>query len=237
MLLGTVMLAALSGGLAGPEAALGVIPTVAEQAELSGISAVIFAGFALLAALPGLRWPRIGLLVLVLAGLPMLGALRPAPEHAERPPDLILITLDTVRADVFDFIGGEIPVAQTPNLSALAARSQVFTQAFSPAAITAPAHTSLLSGLHPLRHGILINGAQLPEEIPWIPEQLQAAGWHTEAWVSTAILDPALGFGRGFSRYDAVFEERIAAAHSLLPDPERTGFSRRGTDTIAAALT
>lgn len=236
VLLGTVLLAALSGSTAGLGPADGVIPTAEELDALARISAGAFAAAAFLLALPGLRWPRVGLGVLLLAGLSLAVGQRPEAAVSVRPPDLILITLDTVRADALDFIGGDVETARTPNLSALAARSRVFRQAFSPAAITGPAHTSLLSGLHPLQHGVLLNGAALPSEMPWIPEQLQDAGWHTEAWISAAILDPGLGFGRGFTRYDAVFEERISAAHPLLPDPERTGFSRRGAETVAAAL-
>ncbi len=236
VILGAVLLAALTGLTAGPGASDGVIPTAAELDALSRISAAAFAAVAFLLALPGLRWPRVGQAVLLLAGVSLGVGLLPGDALGERPPDLILITLDTVRADAFDFTGGDVETARTPNLSALAAQSRVFRQAFSPAAITGPAHTSLLSGLHPLRHGILLNGAALPADIPWVPEQLQEAGWHTEAWISAAILEPGLGFGRGFSRYDAIFEERIAAAHPLMPDPERTGFSRRGAQTVAAAL-
>ena len=236
MILGAVLLAAFSGFTAGPGPADGVIPTAEELDALARISAGAFAAAAFLLALPGLYWPRVGLGVLLLAGLSLAVGQRPGAAVEARPPDLILITLDTVRADALDFIGGDVETARTPNLSALAARSRVFRQAYSPAAITGPAHTSMLSGLHPLQHGVLLNGAALPTDVPWIPEQLQDAGWHTEAWISAAILEPGLGFGRGFTRYDAVFEERIPAAHPLVPDPDRTGFSRPGTQTVAAAL-
>jgi arylsulfatase A-like enzyme len=234
VLLGTVLLAALSGYRSGLPLEAGVIPTLSEQLELAWISAGALAVAALLLALPGLRWPRAGVVVLLLAALSLL---RDGPAALQsRPPDLILITLDTLRGDVLDFIGGELPTARTPALSALAARGLSFRAAFSPAAITGPAHASLLSGLHPLTHGVLVNGAPLPEGISWMPERLAAAGWYTEAWVSAAILEPSLGFGRGFHRFDAVFEDRIAQAHPLLRDPERTGFSRSCDQTVSAAI-
>ena len=230
-----VVLASLGGQWIELPARAGVILTDVEMAEASRITALIFGGLALVLGLPGLRWPRIGSGVVLLAGFSVLAGLRPGVETSVRPPDLILITLDTVRADAFDFTGGEVVTAATPSMSALAHRSQVFRQAYSPAAITGPAHTSLLSGQHPLTHGVLLNGEVMPE-VPWVPTLLQAAGWHTEAWVSAAILEPSLGFGRGFSRFDSAFEERIFAAHPLLPAPDKTGFSRRGAQTLAGML-
>jgi len=236
ILLATVALAGLAGLSLSLPVELGVVPTAEEAESLRHLSAALLAAAAALVSLPGLRWPRLGLAVLGVSGLSLLLSLRPAPAFVHRPPDLILITLDTVRADAFSFVNGDVPAANTPQLTALAARGLVFRQAFSPAAITGPAHASLLSGLHPLTHGILLNGAPLPADLPWVPERLQEAGWYTEAWVSAAILEPSLGFGRGFSRYDSIFEDRLTAALPLWPAPERTGFSRPGAQTVAAAL-
>ena len=242
-----LLCAALAGGVgwwlgaAWPQT-MGVILTAAERAEagrlLAGAGAV---GGGLLGALLARRWRW-----LVALGLVVLGAVwrgteaRPAAQP--RGPDLLLITLDTARADHFDFIGGDVMAAHTPALSALAERAVVFTEAFSPVAITGPAHTSMLSGQHPLSHAVLRNGVAVPEALPWVPEQLQQAGWSCEAWVSAAVLDASLGFARGFSRYDSAFADRLALGHPLLASlgEDRRGssarFSRAGAQTVAAVL-
>ena len=61
-------------------------------------------------------------------------------------PDILLLTLDTLRADHLDFNGGDVQPAITPHLSALAARSTVYRQAFAPMGLTGPSHTTMLTG-------------------------------------------------------------------------------------------
>ena len=142
ILLATVALAGLAGLSLSLPVELGVVPTAEEAESLRHLSAALLAAAAALVSLPGLRWPRLGLAVLGVSGLSLLLSLRPAPAFVHRPPDLILITLDTVRADAFSFVNGDVPAANTPQLTALAARGLVFRQAFSPAAITGPAHAA-----------------------------------------------------------------------------------------------
>src|SRR5215218_1303197 len=102
--------------------------------------------------------------LLALAALPLAAVLavavvRPAPKPAAPapaapagPPSVVLLTLDTTRADALGAYGGK--VARTPTLDALAARGTRWTGAVSPVPLTLPAHVSLLTGLVPPEHGI-----------------------------------------------------------------------------------
>ena len=67
----------------------------------------------------------------------------------------------------------------------------------------------MLSGLDTARHGVKVNGQHVPDDVPWIPEMLQKAGWVTQAFVSAGVLDGDLGFARGFDRYDSTFGGRL----------------------------
>ncbi len=133
-------------------------------------------------------------------------------------PDVVLITLDTLRADALPgWVAGRspLPALPTPALDGLAARGRVFAAAHSPATLTGPAHTSLLSGLDPAAHGVVRNGQAVPATIPWLPAALARAGYHTTAWTAAAVLGPGLGFGRGIHDLDHQLW-RIPAQHRLL---------------------
>jgi arylsulfatase A-like enzyme/tetratricopeptide (TPR) repeat protein len=116
-------------------------------------------------------------------------------------PFVLLITLDTTRADHLEPYGAED--VETPALSRLADNGIVFERAFATAPVTAPAHASLLTGLYPQRHGVLNNSTHyLPEEIPTLAEKLSEAGYRTAAFVSTVILERRYGLNQGFAVYD-----------------------------------
>jgi len=118
-----------------------------------------------------------------------------------RSPNVVLITLDTTRADHLGCYGAD--AAETPNLDALAAEGVVFAQAQSPAPMTVPAHASLMTGLVPRRHGARDNALYpLPEEVPVLAELLAAHGYDTAAFVSSVVLDRRAGVSRGFRVYD-----------------------------------
>lgn len=115
-------------------------------------------------------------------------------------PDLLLVTLDTVRADMPGSYGGP---AKTPRLDRLAADGVRFTQALSPVPLTLPAHASLLTGRDPNEHGLRDNGqGALAPSIPTLAERLRAAGYATVAVVGSRVLDRRFGLGRGFDVYD-----------------------------------
>ena len=115
-------------------------------------------------------------------------------------PDLLLVTLDTTRADVLGCYGGP---AKTPRLDALAAAGLRFSHAFTPVPLTLPAHASLLTGLDPNQHGLRDNGlGALAVAIPTLTEELRGAGYATAAVVGSRVLDRRFGLDRGFERYD-----------------------------------
>jgi choline-sulfatase len=139
----------------------------------------------------------------------LLSLLVAAATHAAAAdrPNIVLVTLDTTRADRMGFLGSTRGL--TPSLDALAAQGTVFAQAFSQAPITTVSHATILSGTYPQSHGVNDFGVPLPASVPWIPELLGKGGYHTAAFVGSLILDPrgglAPGFDRGFEVYDAGF--------------------------------
>jgi choline-sulfatase len=112
-----------------------------------------------------------------------------------------LISIDTTRADrlgCYGFAGGS-----TPNLDRWASAGVLFENAVTPAPVTLPAHTSLLTGLLPRHHGVRDNGIyRVPDDVPTLASALRQAGYDTAAVVGSAILDRQYGLGRGFERYD-----------------------------------
>src|SRR6185436_16010410 len=141
----------------------------------------------------------------------------PNAERAVSPPSILLITLDTTRADA---VGYESKGPETPNLDALALRGLRFTQAYTTAPQTFPAHASMLTGLYPKDHGVRENGRTLSETAPPEREPLAAllakGGYRTAAFVSGFPLARSFGLAPGFETYDDDFgagkAERSAAA-------------------------
>ncbi len=116
-------------------------------------------------------------------------------------PDVLLVTLDTLRTDRVGAYGHE--GGATPRLDALAARGTLFEQAYSPAPMTLPAHASLMTGLLPPEHGARVNGLhRLADDVPTLAERLSAEGFRTGAFVAAFVLDEQFGLARGFDVYD-----------------------------------
>jgi arylsulfatase A-like enzyme/Flp pilus assembly protein TadD len=125
------------------------------------------------------------------------------------PPNVILITLDTTRADRMGFLRSDRGL--TPNLDALARDAVVFSRAYAQVPLTTPSHAALLTGTYPQFNHISDLGAPLSADIPYLPDILRRRGYHTAAFVGAYILDPkvqARGFDRGFETYDAKFHRR-----------------------------
>jgi len=140
------------------------------------------------------------------------GALLPkaarAPSAA-KPPNILLITIDTTRADRMGFLGSKRGL--TPNLDALAKQSVIFTRAYAQVPLTTPSHAVLLTGTYPQFNHVEELGATLGKDLPYLPDLLRSHGYHTAAFLGSSILDPAgsaPGFERGFDVYDAHFHER-----------------------------
>ena len=114
--------------------------------------------------------------------------------------NVLLITIDTLRADALGSYGGR---ASTPNLDRLAAGGARFTFAHAHTVVTLPSHASILSGRYPYEHGIRDNtGYRFDPKQPTLATVLGARGFSTGAFIGGFPLDRRFGLGRGFSRYD-----------------------------------
>src|SRR5437867_2901705 len=156
----------------------------------------------------------------------------PTSASRTKPPNIVLITLDTTRADRMGFLGSKRGV--TPNLDHLAKQGIVFSRAYSHVPLTPPSHATILTGTYPQFNHLTYMGEPLTKDLPYIPEILHRRGYHTAAFVGSMILDPknvtAIGFERGFDTYDAGFHQRVGKEdryHSV---------ERRADDVVSHAL-
>lgn len=116
------------------------------------------------------------------------------------PPDVIVISVDTLRADHLPTYGYPRPTA--PHIDALARTALVFERAYAEAPHTLPSHASLFTGLYPGRHGVLDRGDTLAPEVPTLAELLAAQGYQTAAFTSCYFLTPEFRLERGFAHYE-----------------------------------
>ncbi len=133
----------------------------------------------------------------------LIVALPRAQQNAR--PNVLLVTLDTFRADRVGAYGYKL--ASTPHLDRLAREGVRFADATTQAPLTAPAHAALLTGLYPTRLGVKDNASSpLPASSQTLAESLEASGYRTGAFVGAFILDRPYGFAQGFDHFDATFE-------------------------------
>ncbi|MCB9672506.1 MAG: sulfatase-like hydrolase/transferase [Alphaproteobacteria bacterium] len=124
-----------------------------------------------------------------------------APVAPPSHPDVVLVTLDTTRADRLAPYG--FSMARTPNLSDMARDGTLFEHHYTTAPITLPAHISVMTGLVPPRHGVRDNGVYaLPDQATTLAEMLKAQGYATGAFVSAMVLDSTYNLDQGFDVYD-----------------------------------
>jgi arylsulfatase A-like enzyme len=138
------------------------------------------------------------------------------PLERDPRPSLILISLDSVRADFVGAYGPRLPHAggrsPTPSLDRLAAEGVVYEDARSTTSWTLPAHVSLLTGVPELVHGVEQDGQSIPPGLHTLAEVLRGAGYRTHGVYSGPYLDPRYGFARGFERYEAGYGPALARA-------------------------
>lgn len=115
---------------------------------------------------------------------------------------VILLTVDTLRADRVGLHRSPSAGTLTPNLDRLAESSVVFTDARSPAPWTLPSFASILSGLDPAVHGTLHREDVFPERLTTFTERLRAAGYRTSAIGRNPFLAPRANLDKGFDRYE-----------------------------------
>jgi arylsulfatase A-like enzyme len=149
-------------------------------------------------------------IALAAAALATVGSRR----HPPRPPNVVVIVIDTLRADHLPLYGYQRDTA--PFLSALAADSVVFTAAESTSAWTAPATASLFTSLYPFQHDVVtgfmvaqslqgqpevVELDRLPDEVATLPEVMNAAGYSTFGLTANINIGEPMGFARGFDRF------------------------------------
>jgi len=146
-------------------------------------------------------------------------------------PNVVLITLDTTRADRMGFLGSKLGL--TPNLDVLAHDSAVFTHAYAQAPLTSVSHATILTGTYPQFHQVLDFPMPLVKEVPYAPDILHGQGYHTAAFIGSIALDPsgAPGFNRGFDLYDAGYQHEGFANQTRYQTVER-----RGGEVVERAL-
>jgi arylsulfatase A-like enzyme/tetratricopeptide (TPR) repeat protein len=155
--------------------------------------------------------------------LTVAGLLRPAP------PNLLLISIDTLRADHLGCYGDR--QADTPRLDALASQGLRFTDAVTVAPLTLPAHSSLMTGRFPAHHGVRDNGGYyLGDDEVTLAEVLRSRGYRTGGFVSAFVLDSRWGIGQGFDRYFDDFDLSKYEGKGM------DAVQRRGDETVAKAL-
>ena len=143
------------------------------------------------------------------------------------PPNLLLITIDTLRADHLSCNGAQN--VATPNLDRLAADGVNFTRARSPVPLTLPSHASILTGNYPPTHGIRDNASsRLAESQLTLSEALRSKGIETSAFVGSFVLDRRFGLDQGFDTYD----DQVAAAPEELESLE----AERSADDVFSAF-
>ena len=119
-------------------------------------------------------------------------------------PNVLLVTLDTTRADHLACYG--YTGASTPNLDAAAGRGVLFEQAATAAPLTLPSHSTIMTGMYPTFHGVRVNGnTALGDDQTTLAEVLSARGYATGAFIAAFVLDGRWGLKQGFDHYDDKF--------------------------------
>ncbi len=152
-----------------------------------------------------------------------------APSPQKKPYNVVLISLDTVRADALGYTGSAL--AQTPNIDRMAHEGFYFTQAVSTNSLTTPAHSSLLTGRYPTAHDVHNNGVYaLPASETTLAEFLKEHGYNTAAHVGAFPVSRRFGLAQGFDLYD----DRTELPEQEKDAPFRMGaFAQRSAGAVA----
>ena len=197
----------------------GPMPKVVQAAALA---AVVLAAFAIWRALRGadarrtpLTRPVVTAIVVVLVAAAWAGGTRLVPTPAPAPlvarpsgadvPNVLLIMVDTLRADHLSCYGGS-PVP-TPHIDQLATGGLRYANTFSQASWTRPSVATILTGLYPSSHGAVHKADRLPDRVDTLAEMLQRGGYRTVGFANNANVSAAFNFQQGFDEY-----------HYLAPD-------------------
>jgi arylsulfatase A-like enzyme/Tfp pilus assembly protein PilF len=131
--------------------------------------------------------------------------LRARALHRLHGMNLLLVTLDTTRADRLGCYG--YGGAETPVLDGIARDGVLFERCITPTAFTLPSHSSIMTGLYPMFHGVRLNGGvALADTHPTLAERLTESGYRCGGFVGAFVLDSRWGLNQGFQTYDDDFE-------------------------------
>ncbi len=155
------------------------------------------------------------------------GAAAVMPVHPFKGPNVLLITIDTVRADHMSLYGYNRPT--TPRIDRFAAGARVFDRAYATSPLTSPSIVSILSGYYPYTHRIRLLWQKVDPKTVTIADRLRQMGYETAAVVSNIVLsDKAIGLGDRFDHYDDAVDE---------PEPHRPAMlERKASRTTDAAI-
>jgi arylsulfatase A-like enzyme len=158
---------------------------------------------------------------------PRVPLFTPPPRSTARVRNVVLVTIDTLRADHLSLYG--YPRRTTPHIDAFAAASTTYDNAYATATFTSPSILSLLTGLYPPSHGVRFLRQPRPPQVWTLPGHLRGLGWHTAAVVSNWVLKgSASGLAGEFDVYDDQMTE---------PEPNRPEVLERNAErTTDAAL-
>jgi len=155
---------------------------------------------------------------------------RQRAEALRAGPNLLLVTLDTLRADRLPSYGYE--GVETPTLDRLATEGVRFAEVASPVPITLPAHSSIMTGQYPPVHGVRHNSTHaLQDDALTLAEILGESGWTTGAFVASFVLDRRFGIDQGFDRYTD-----FRGLEAEVPGRRLIHLERPGDEVVADAL-
>lgn len=176
----------------------------------------------------GARRGRVAAAVILLAAAP--GACRRFSSGGRvrlDHPDVVLVTIDTLRADAPAFAGNHD--VRTPNLDRLASEGVVFEQAHGHNVVTLPSHVNILTGLYPFQHGVRDNdGFRLDPSVPTLATFLKRAGYATGAFIGAFPLDARFGLSHDFDVYDQHYPEEVGPYDFVMAE-------RPASEVIASA--
>jgi arylsulfatase A-like enzyme len=154
------------------------------------------------------------------------------PIGAPPRPDILLITVDTLRSDHLGCYG--YPRDTSPHMDGLAREGALFETTYAPMSTTSPSHATLFTSRYPRAHRVVRNGLPLAEEETTLAELLGGAGYQTAAFVSAFPVSRRFGFDQGFETFDDEFDpERVTIGmEEWNYQKVEGGFDRRGGDTI-----
>ena len=163
--------------------------------------------------------------------LALAASCSPGPSPADKPVNVVLVVIDTLRAD---YVLDPEQQVDSPQIDSLATDGVSFTSAFSHAPMTLPSHTSLLSSQVPHVTGVALNYQQIPKRVPLLAEWLKVQGYQTSAVTSIATLGSkkkVFGIERGFDTYDVNYLGLLPAAPitqaRLIPEVRRLAATKK----------